>query len=208
MTRYFAWAAGAAVLVMVGGMWVVTTGGDGDKFAQCRTSQIAGGSSAIGGPFTLVNESGVTVTDKDVITGPSLIYFGYTYCPDVCPLDNARNAEAITLLEEQNQMVKPIFISIDPERDTPEVLADFTDYMHPRMVGLTGSIEQVKAASEAYRTYFKRHAPETEAEDYYLVDHTTMSYLVFPETGFAEFFKRDDTPAQMADRIGCFIDAQ
>lgn len=208
MSKYYVWGAVVAVVILILGLVGMTMGGwGGEKYAQCRTGQVAGGAK-IGGPFTMVDENGNTVTDKDVIDEPSLIYFGYTFCPDVCPLDNARNAEAIEILEERDQMVKPVFISIDPARDTPEVLRDFTDNLHPRMVGLTGSEEQVRAASKAYRTYFKRHEPEEGEEEFYLVDHTTMSYLMFPGEGLIEIFRRDVTPTAMADQIGCFLDAR
>jgi protein SCO1/2 len=204
MTRIFAILAAVVVAAALGVIWFVSQPGDGDdRFAQCRTAQVAGGSSQIGGPFELVNSKGETVTDKDVITGPTLLYFGYTYCPDVCPLDNSRNVEAIDILESRGQMVTPVFISIDPNRDTPEVVGDFAANLHERMIGLTGSPEQVKAASKAYKTYFKRQEGD---EDYYLIDHSTFSYLVFPEDGFVEFFRRDLTPEDMADRIGCFLD--
>lgn len=204
--RMFSAIAIAVVAALLGGLWYMTATKDsGDIFAQCRVNRVAGGSSVIGGPFELVDETGKTVTDKDVITGPSLLYFGYTFCPDVCPLDNTRNAEAVTLLEEQGKMVTPVFISIDPERDTPEVVAEFTDIMHPRMIGLTGTPEQVKAASSAYRTYYKKQ--EDGDPEYYLMDHSTFTYLVFPEYGFVEFFKRDVSPGKMAERIGCFLDA-
>src|SRR3989338_3381074 len=114
------------------------------------------GAAILAGVLPLGVETGKTVTDKDVITKPSLVYFGYTFCPDVCPLDNARNADAVDILEEKGFEVTPVFISVDPERDTPEVVRDFTDNLHPRMIGLTGSAEQVKAASLAYKTYFKK----------------------------------------------------
>jgi protein SCO1/2 len=175
---------------------------------SCSTSAIAGGAGQIGGPFTLVDEDGKTVTDKDVIDQPSLVYFGYTFCPDVCPLDNARNAEAIELLESRGTIVKPVFISIDPERDTPEVVKEFTDVLHPRMLGLTGTQEQVAAASKAYRTYYKKQEPASADDKYYLVDHSTFTYLVLPEKGFVEFFKRDTTPEQMAETIQCYVDEQ
>ena len=176
-----------------------------DPIAECRIGAVAGGTSAIGGPFELVDETGKTVTDKDVITKPTLLYFGYTFCPDVCPLDTSRNGEAAVLLEERGYDVGTAFISIDPERDTPESLAEFTDVMHPEMLGLTGSAEQVKAASMAYRTYFKKQDPE-EGDEFYLVDHSTFTYLVTPEEGFIDFFKRDESPEQMADRVQCFVD--
>lgn len=176
-----------------------------DRFAQCRASAVAGGAGQIGGPFTLVDENGNTVTDQDVLgEKPSLIYFGYTYCPDVCPLDNARNAEAVAILDERGYEIQPVFISIDPERDTPELLKEFTDYLHPRMLGLTGTTEQVAAASKAYRTYYKKQEGDPE---YYLIDHSTFSYMTLPEEGFVEFFRRDLPAEDMADRLACFVDA-
>jgi len=197
-----------AVIVAVGFVaisYVMGLNGDGDdKYAQCKNSAVAGGDN-LGGPFELVNAEGQTVTDADVITEPSLLYFGYTFCPDVCPLDVARNASAVDVLAERGMSVTPVFISIDPARDTPEVVGEFADNMHPKMIGLTGSPEQVKAASEAYRTYYKAHDAEDE---FYLVDHSTFSYLVMPGEGFVDFFRRDVSPDQMADKIGCFIDNQ
>jgi protein SCO1/2 len=175
-------------------------GAGGDQFAECRNSAVAGD---LGGPFELVNAAGETVTEKDVITEPTLIYFGYTFCPDVCPLDVDRNAQAVVLLEERGQFVTPVFITVDPERDTPEVVGEFADVMHPRMIGLTGSQAQIKAASQAYRTYYSAH-PAVDGE--YLVDHSTFSYLVMPEQGFVEYFRRDMPPEQMADKIGCFVE--
>lgn len=204
MNRTYAIAAAAIVIASLAVTWLLTVGrGSDDRFAQCRAGQVAGGTAAIGGPFELVNSKGETVTDKDVITGPSLLYFGYTFCPDVCPLDTSRNAEAVDILEERGHMVTPIFISIDPDRDTPEVVGEFAFNLHERMVGLTGSPEQVKAASKAYKTYYKA---QDKSDEYYLVDHSTFSYLVLPDYGFVEFFKRDETPEQMADRIGCFLE--
>lgn len=203
MTRTYAFVAVAALVAIIGGLWFGTrmTGSD-DQFAQCRGSQIAGGTSQIGGPFELVNAQGETVTDADVLTEPSLLYFGYTFCPDVCPLDTARNAEVVDVLQERGQSLIPVFISIDPQRDTPQVVGDFAENLHERMIGLTGSSEQVKAASQAYKTYYKAHPAE---DDYYLVDHSTFSYLVLPEHGFVEFFRRDTSSEQMADQIGCFL---
>ena len=208
MTRIYAIVSALVALVFLGGLWVVTGGQDsGDKYAQCRKTAVAGGAQ-IGGTFTLVDENGATVTDRDVIDQPSLVYFGYTFCPDVCPLDNARNAEAVEILESRGDIVKPVFISIDPQRDTPEILRDFTDNLHPRMVGLTGTPEQVKAASQTYRTYFKKQEPEEGNEQFYLVDHSTFTYLVFPDEGFIEFFKRDTTPEALADGVQCFLEAR
>ena len=193
----------SAVVVAIGFVaisYVMGLNGDSDD----KNSAVAGGNE-LGGPFELVNAEGQTVTDTDVITEPSVLYFGYTFCPDVCPLDVARNASAIDVLEERGMSVTPVFISIDPARDTPEVVGEFAENMHPKMIGLTGSPEQVKAASEAYRTYYKAH---DTSDEFYLVDHSTFSYLVMPGEGFVDFFRRDVTPEQMADKIGCFIENQ
>jgi protein SCO1 len=172
-----------------------------DPYGDCRGGLAAGD---IGGPFTLIDETGATVTDNDVITQPSLIYFGYTYCPDVCPFDAARNASAVDILEERGFAVTPVFITIDPSRDTPEVLAEFTDNIHPAMIGLTGSEAQVKAASLAYRTLYQRR--ET-GDEFYLMDHSVMTYLVLPGVGYVDFFTNTDTADQVAERVACFVGA-
>lgn len=204
MTRLLAILATLVLAIGLGAMWLLTRGGGSDdKFAQCRSSQIAGGAASIGGPFELVNGKGETVTDKDVITEPTLVYFGYTFCPDVCPFDMSRNAEAVDILAERGLSVTPLFISIDPDRDTPEVMADYAFNLGGKTIALTGSPEQVKAASKAYKTYYKAH---DKSDEFYLVDHSTFTYLVTPEDGFLEFFKRDDTAEQMADRVECFLD--
>ena len=204
MTKTLAILAGSvAVTALAVGVGAVLLQEEEDQFAKCRSGSVAGGAGAIGGPFTLVDETGKTVTDTDVITKPSLVYFGYTFCPDVCPLDTARNAEAMALLQERGYEVQGLFISIDPERDTPEAVAEFTDYLHPDMIGLTGSPEQVKAASQAYRTYYRKQEGDNE---FYLVDHSTFTYLVTPDDGFVEFFRREVSPEQMADTTACFLD--
>ncbi len=205
MMKTYAFVAVAAIAGLLGATWYLMLGrGSGDAFADCRTSVVAGGIASIGGAFTLENGQGQTVTDQDVLTKPSLVYFGYTFCPDVCPLDNARNAEAVDLLTAKGYDVQPVFISIDPQRDTPEVVDAFAGYMHEKMIGLTGSPEQVKAASQAYKTYYRKQDGDDE---YYLVDHSTFTYLVLPGTGFVEFFKRGDTAEDIATRTACFIDA-
>ncbi|MEM9575646.1 MAG: SCO family protein [Pseudomonadota bacterium] len=202
--RLIALFSGAALVGLMGGLWFWTQFSKGDdQFAQCRASAVAGGAGALGGPFELVNAAGETVTDADVITEPSILYFGYTFCPDVCPLDVNRNVLAVDVLDEKGLSVTPVFISIDPERDTPEVVGDFSANMHERMIGLTGSPEQVKAASQAYRTYYRAQEGD---DDYYLVDHSTFSYLVLPEHGFVQFFRREISPEQMAETVACFVE--
>ncbi len=198
-------AIGAAAFTVVGlavGAWFAFPGGD-DRFAECRDGVVASGAAAIGGPFALVDHTGAAVTDAEVIDRPAILYFGYTYCPDICPVDTARIAEAIELLEERGVMIRPVFVTIDPARDTPEVLADYVDAMHPRMIGLTGDAEAVAAAAKAYRVYARKSGDD--AEDY-LMDHSTFAYLMAPGIGLLDIFRRDQPAEAIAEKTACFIE--
>lgn len=206
MTRLIAVLSGIAAIALIAVTFFLSRPDTGSNvFAQCQQGQIAGGADQIGGPFTLVSEDGQTVSDQDVIDRPTLLYFGYSFCPDVCSIDAARNAVVVDILKEMGTDVKPVFVSIDPKRDTPEVLKDFTDVIHPEMIGLTGTEAQVKQASQAYRTYYS--LPADTEDPYYLVQHSTFTYLMLPEHGFADFFRREDSPEDIAERVSCFVDA-
>lgn len=203
MLRAYSIGAAAFIAGLLGVLgWMAFRPAGDDPFAPCRTTAVSGGLDQIGGPFTLVNGAGQTVSDTDILTMPSILYFGYTFCPDVCPLDNARNAQVTEILESRGIIVQPVFISIDPRRDTPEVVAEFASIFHPRMIGLTGSEDQVRAASQAYRTYF---AAQDSGDEYYLVDHSTFSYLVLPGHGTAEIFRHDLGAEEAANIAECMI---
>ena len=205
MRIYALASAGTISAILAVSLYMVFSGAKADRFSGCRENRVATvGSATIGGPFTLVDGSGTTVTSSEVIVKPSLLYFGYTFCPDICPLDNVRNAAAADLLIENGYEVTPVFITVDPERDTSEVVGEFAEIMHPDMIGLTGTPEQVQAAAEAYKVFYKLHEDQ---DGFYLVDHTTFTYLVLPEEGFVEFFKRGDEAEMIAARTACFIDA-
>ncbi len=191
-----------AVSIVAAGVWTITRDRSGDVFANCRDGVVAGGAGAIGGPFTLTDQTGQTVTDADVFSRPALVYFGYTFCPDVCPIDVTRNAEAIDILQDKGFDIRPVFITIDPDRDTPEALLEYASYMHPDLLSLTGTHAQIKAASLAYKTYYKK---QETGDEFYLMDHSTFSYLVLPETGFANFFRREETPEHVAETAACFL---
>ena len=203
MAWKYAASAGLLVAGLLGGLAYVILSDNGDaRFAHCRATSIAG---AIGGPFELTDHHGRTVTDREIIDRPTLIYFGYTFCPDVCPWDAARNAQVVDMLAEQGLAAQPVFVSVDPARDTPEVLARFAGNLHPAMIGLTGSDEQVRAASQAYRTFFQRH--DGDGDEFYLVDHSTFSYLALPGHGVVEVYRRTQSPDEIAASMACFIDA-
>lgn len=200
--RTYAIAAAAVVLVGLAATgYAVMRSSDDDPFADCRRGQVAAGAATIGGPFTLTAADGARVTDAEAITRPTLVYFGYSFCPDFCPTDLSRNALAAETLKEKGIDVGQVFVSIDPARDTPEVVGDFTAAIDPALVGLTGSEADVDAAARAYKVYHRKSGDDPE---FYLMDHSTFTYLVAPETGFLEFYGSDATPEAMADSVACF----
>ena len=166
---------------------------------NCEPTGVIAGKAEIGGPFELVTHKAVTVTEKDVINDLTLIYFGYTFCPDICPLDMARNVEAVDLLDEAGIDVTPVFITIDPARDTPQVLSDYVDVMHPKMVGLTGTESQIATAAKAYKTFYRKNG---EGGDY-LMDHMRFTYLMSPN-GFLDFLRSELTPEELAKKAACY----
>ncbi|MGB0797785.1 MAG: SCO family protein [Planktomarina sp.] len=196
--------ASGVLLAIIGGTYAFTEmRKPANRFEACTTGGVAGGN--IGGPFELVNHLGDTVTDVDVLAEPSLVYFGYTFCPDVCPVDVSRNSVAVDILAETGRSVTPVFITIDPTRDTPEYLFDFVTNNHPKMIGLTGTQEQIAKAARAYKAYYRKQ--DGDDPEYYLMDHSTFTYLMMPGHGFVDFLRNDLDPEQMADRVACFIDA-
>lgn len=204
MTRIVALFATAVLFLGVAvGAMVVLRGNAGDAFAKCRRGSVAGGAAAIGGPFTLTDGSGTRVTDTEVIDGPTLVYFGYSFCPDICPFDLARNALAADLLADEGMSVGQVFVSIDPARDTPQAVGKFVQAIHPDLVGLTGSAADIAEAAGAYRVYYNRSG---EDEDFYLMDHSTFTYLVAPQTGFLEFYGSDAPAETVAESVACFAE--
>lgn len=191
------------IAALVAGGWWVSRANSGDQFAQCQKSVVSGGMDSFGTDFTLTNGANQRITSAEVFDKPSLLYFGYTFCPDVCPMDSARNAGAIDILKEQGVDAQAVFITVDPARDTPELVSEFTEQFSPEMIGLTGSLEEIDAVSKGWRNYYKLQ--NEEDKEYYLVDHMTNTFLVLPEQGTVEFFGRDVSPDEMAERTACFI---
>ena len=162
---------------------------------------VTGGKALIGGPFSLINQHGERMTEKDFSGRFMLIYFGYTYCPDFCPLSLSTMTEALDLLDHgRAEQVTPIFISIDPARDTVEQLNDYVPNFHPRLIGLTGTDEEVNAAARAYRIY---HAipPHDDEDDTYAVDHSTFIYLMAPDGTYRTHFNHNASPEEIAERL-------
>lgn len=170
---------------------------------QSRVS--LGSVASIGGPFSLIDQKGRPVTDQAFRGKLMLVYFGYTYCPDVCPTELGVMTQALDELGDAAKQVAPIFISIDPERDTPEVLATYLSSFYDGFVGLTGSVDQVAAAARAYRVYYARAKDSGRAAGDYLVDHSGFVYLMDREGTYRAHFRPDTSPEAMAARIKALL---
>ena len=203
-------AALVALGLFAGRQHLAGDGSDTSTAARDKTAtndsgnvQPAGGGGdawgSIGGPFTLVDEDGKAVTDQDFRDKWLLVYFGYTYCPDVCPTSLARNAGAIDLLNDKGKQVVPVLITVDPQRDTPEKLKDYVRSFHPRMLGLTGTPEQIAQVAREYRVFYMK-PPQADDSDY-LVDHSSLSYLIGPDGRFVRHFSHQASPQQVADQL-------
>lgn len=160
----------------------------------------------IGGTFSLTDQDGQTVSDTDFAGKHRIIYFGYSFCPDVCPIDLQKIAAGFALFEKQQPeraaKIQPIFITIDPERDTPAVLKQYVSAFHPRLIGLTGTPEQIKAVADAYLVMYKAQKPEGSGEGAgYLVDHSRQAYLMGPKGEPIALLPYDESPEQIAAEI-------
>lgn len=163
--------------------------------------------AAIGGDFTLTGETGEPVSFSDFDGQYRTVYFGYAYCPDICPTDNQRAMAGLKRFEEESPelgaKVQPLFVSIDPERDTPEVLTEFTDAFHPRLIGMTGTKEQLDAAANAFAVYYSR-GEETESGGY-LMDHSNITYLFGPDGNPLAMLPTDEGPDAVAAELAKWV---
>jgi len=197
----FAGAAAAAILIFSPGSG---SSSNAPGAAPVRMS----GQADIGGPFTLVDQTGRTVTEATFEGRPLLIYFGFTYCPDICPTSLQVMAAAMDRLsEDERAQFQPLLITVDPERDTPEALASYVESpaFPDNLLGLTGTEEQIRDAARAYRVYYRRVEDDgTLAE--YTMDHSSLIYLMGREGEFVEVFPHQATPDQIASRLQQFLE--
>jgi protein SCO1/2 len=158
------------------------------------------GKALIGGPFTLTNHKGERVTEETYRGKFMLVSFGYTFCPDVCPAELQLMANTMDLLGTKAEKVTPIFITIDPERDTVAQVAGYVENFHPRMVGLTGTPEEIKDAAAAYRAYYAKAEGASTAGGY-LMDHSTFLYLMDPDGLYVTHFPYGISREKLAEGI-------
>jgi protein SCO1/2 len=186
-----------AILVIAGSVFWFSA--RDDRQAATILGSSSTGEALVGGPFDLIDHTGRRVTDADFRGKWLLVFFGYTHCPDACPLSLHEIAIALDHLGDAGRDVDALFISIDPERDTPEVLAEFVGAFHERIIGLTGTPEQVEAAAKAYRVYYQKRTDGDPV--YYLVDHTTAIYFMGPDGKYVTHFRYDIGGVEMAEQM-------
>lgn len=159
----------------------------------------------LGGAFSLTRQDGVAVTERDYAGRWLLVYFGFTYCPDICPTELGRMADVIDSLGPAGERLTPMLITIDPARDGVEQLADYVSRFHPRMQGLTGTAEQIAEVARRYRVFYARAQSQTMTE--YLMDHSSFIYLVGPDGRVRTLFRPDSSVESMSRAISAQLRA-
>jgi protein SCO1/2 len=188
--RFSLWILVAIAVLAIGSAYFVRTVG-----FRAPPSPVTVGEAAIRTEFSLIDHNGNRVTEADFLGRWQLVFFGFTYCPDVCPTTLAYMGNVLDRLGGEVERVAPIFITVDPTRDTPEVMAEYVQAFHPRLTGLTGSEAEVAAAAESFRVYYERMEEET-APDGYLMAHSGHIYLMTPEGRFEDVFREGDQSAE------------
>lgn len=194
-----------ASIVILAAAAAATMGRSPTATPPAPTGKLEG--STIGGPFTLTDQDGRVVTSDSLRDRYRLMYFGFTFCPDICPTDVQKMSQALRLFEQRDPgraaRIQPIIATIDPERDTPAVLKEFVSAFHPRLTGLTGS----PAAVAETLSRFGIHASgqQRDGSSAYLMDHSAMIYLMGPEGKPITFFARDSTPDQIASELDAYV---
>lgn len=191
-----------AVLAVLGGIYVIVFRYKKKSIEKERKieSTKSYGMASLGGDWTLTDHTGKTVTNKDFSGKWTMLYFGFTHCPDICPDELEKLAEVVDLIDNVKNCpsVTPLFISVDPERDTVEAVREYVKDFSPKLIGLTGTKAQVEEICRVYRVYF-HEGPRDEDNDY-IVDHTIVMYLINPDGEFVTFFGKTPTPMEICNK--------
>jgi cytochrome oxidase Cu insertion factor (SCO1/SenC/PrrC family) len=184
----------AAVILVIAAAF-----GGGLLLLRQTGGETGSGVALVGGPFSLTDQTGRRVTEKDFAGKYMLVFFGYTYCPDVCPTELQVMLAALDQMGEAGKDIVPVFVSIDPERDTPQTVKAYVENFGPRLVGLTGSPEEIAAVAQAYRVYYAKAGNKTG--DDYLMDHSSIIYLMGPDGRFVKHFTYTTDAAKLSDNL-------
>jgi cytochrome oxidase Cu insertion factor (SCO1/SenC/PrrC family) len=192
---FFAVIAIALAIVLAGSAFFLT---------QSRSTASGSGTALVGGPFTLTDQTGKRVTEKDYLGHYTLVFFGYTFCPDVCPTELQVMSAALDKMGAKADAIQPLFITIDPERDTVDVMKQYVANFYPRLVGLTGSPQEIAAAAKAYRVYYAKVPGKSGANDY-LMDHSSIVYMMDKQGMFLKHFTYTTDADALAEALEAAI---
>lgn len=184
----------ALALALIAGLQLPCTAGSKRSAAEIMDI-LMWGREPVGGPFSLIDQFGKTRTNEEFRGKLMLIYFGFTYCPDICPTDLQNIGLALDQLGPDSAKVQPLFITLDPERDTADHLKDYLQLFHPRLIGLTGHTTAIASAADAFKVYYAKVS--SKAGDDYTIDHTAFIYLMAHDGSYLGFFP----PGTSSDRI-------
>lgn len=197
-TRFLALTLAGGIAVAAGG-WLFAAQEPPRRSDAELMDAVMWNREPIGGRFALTGQNGTRHTEADFRGKLMLVYFGFTFCPDICPTDLLQMALAVDLLGEAGNMVQPVFITVDPERDTAEHLKQYMALFHPRFVGLTGDASAIGAAARAYRVYYKK--VEWDDRSGYTVDHSAFIYLMGRDGEYLGFFPPGTSAQRLAEAI-------
>lgn len=169
-------------------------------FMLPELSSKSSGTALIGGPFTMINQKGETVTDQTYAGKYTLLFFGFTFCKDVCPTELQVMTAALAQMGADADKIAPLFVSVDPDRDTPAVMASYVSSFDKRLQGLTGSPEQVAAIAKAYHVFYKK-IPNPENPNDYEMDHSPILYLMSPDGKFLKYFAYSTDAKGLAETL-------
>lgn len=192
--RSLIFAAGTLVVALIIGSAALFLGSDG------RLGPIATGKALVGGPFELTNQDGKRVKSTDFAGKYMLMVFGYTYCPDICPSELQVVSAALDEMGSAAERIQPVFVTVDPTRDTAQVMKDYVANFHPGFVGLTGSEEDIASVAKAYRVYYRK-VEQTDPSIPYLMDHTTLVYLMGPDGEYVTHFAYGTNVASLVEGL-------
>lgn len=176
----------------------------GEQSIKRGTLQPVGGD--VGGSYSLIDQDNKTITDKTFKDNYTLIYFGFTYCPAICPTELSKMTATLDQMGTAARAIQPIFISIDPDRDTAEVMKKYVPMFGPRLIGLTGTPEQIKTAANAFKVYYAKATPDGASD--YTMDHSSYIYFMSPEGMLLHIFKTEDTADVMAQTMQAWLNQQ
>lgn len=188
-----------AVLIFAALVLALAAGIGSYAFLTRTTGPFVSGTALVGGPFTLTNQDGRRVTEKDFLGRHTLVFFGYTYCPDVCPTELQVMTAAIDMMGEDGKAITPVFVTVDPQRDTPEVVKSYVENFGPSLVGLTGTEDEIANMAKAYRVYYARSG--NSGSDDYLMDHSSIIYLMGPDGRFVKHFTYTTDAPRLAKEL-------